>query len=69
MNFLFSIEFIKNCLFLNTFILIGLIFSQNDISKDSIFTKNSSLTPLEKATSFSLVVQFLLLFIHAKNFY
>jgi hypothetical protein len=65
----FSIEFIKNCLLFNTVVLIGLIFSQNEIIKDSIFTKNSSLTPLEKATSFSLVVQFLLLFINAKNFY
>lgn len=47
--------------------ILGLILTQNDGVKELITTKNSPITPLEKATWFSLVLQLSFLLIKIKN--
>lgn len=51
-------------LVLNSIVLIGLIFTQNDTSKDSLNIQKSTniSTPIEKTTWISLFIQIFLLF-------
>ncbi len=55
-------------LFLNSFLIIGLILNQNESTKDSVKTQNqsSSSNPFETLTWICLMVQIILLIIKVK---
>ena len=56
-------------LLFNSILVIGLILNQNDTSKDALTSQNSRMqvSPIEKITWFSLILQFFLLLIKIKN--
>jgi hypothetical protein len=50
----------------NSFLILGLILNQNDVTKDSTKNLSSNISPFEKITWFSLSLQFFLLLIQTK---
>ena len=64
-----GLTFLPVILLINSLLIIGLILSQNDSSKDSIMNSNSSssINPFEKLTWGSLILQLSLLLIKIKT--
>jgi len=62
------LDFLPVILLINSLLIIGLILSQNESSKDSIMNSNSSssINPFEKLTWGSLILQLSLLLIKIK---
>ena len=63
-----GLTFLPVILLINSLLIIGLILSQNESSKDSIMNSNSSssINPFEKLTWGSLILQLSLLLIKIK---
>jgi preprotein translocase subunit SecG len=64
-----GLTFLPVILLINSLLIIGLILSQNDSSKDSIMNSNSSSStnPFERLTWGSLILQLSLLLIKIKT--